>query len=166
METLDLNFGHWATKSGFLTHTELLNNWRPKDNFCFDPISDRQVKKHLLSNSFCAPIFVLFFLYFKSRGQISRVRCAVVTRLPASEKLVPSTLREVACTQHIEIHFFSQEATVINPAIWLCLFAVTVWNFLSLPTVTVTCPQCVCLKGRQLQIKWFEREKERIEILE
>ena len=93
METLALNFGHWVTKSVFLTHTKLLNNWRPKDNFCFDPISDRQEKKHLVSNNFCTPIFVLLFLYFKSRGQISRVRCAVVTRLPASEKLVPSTLR-------------------------------------------------------------------------
>ena len=94
METLALNFGHWATKSVFLTHTELLNNGHPKDNFCFDPISDRQEKKHLVSISFCAPIFVLLFLYFKSRGQISRVRCAVVTRLSASEKLVPSTLKE------------------------------------------------------------------------
>ena len=41
-------------------------------------------------------MFVLLFLYFKSRGQISRVRCAVVTRLPASEKLVPSTLSALA----------------------------------------------------------------------
>ena len=71
----------------------LLNNWRPKDNFRFDPISDRQEKNHLVCNYFCAAIFVLLFLYFKSRGQISRVTCRVVTRLPASGKLVPSTLR-------------------------------------------------------------------------
>ena len=69
METLALNFGYWVTKSVFLTHTELFNNWRPKDNFRFDLISDRQEKSQLVC------------------------RCAVVTRLPASGKLVPSTLR-------------------------------------------------------------------------
>ena len=53
----------------------------------------KRKKKHLVSNNVCAPIFVWLFLYFKSRGQIPRVRCAVVTRLPASEKLVPSTLK-------------------------------------------------------------------------
>ena len=93
METLALNFGHWVTKSVFLMHTELLNNWRPKDNFRFDPISDRQEKNHHACNNFRAAIFVLLFLYFKSRGQISFVKCAVVTRLPSSGKLVPSTLK-------------------------------------------------------------------------
>ena len=50
-------------------HTELLNNWRPKDNFRFDAISDRQAKNHLVGNNFCAAIFVLLFLYFTSRGK-------------------------------------------------------------------------------------------------
>ena len=68
METLALNFGHRVTKSVFLTHTELLNNRRPKDSFRFDPISDRQEKSHLVCNNFCAAIFVLLFLYFKSRA--------------------------------------------------------------------------------------------------
>ena len=53
-----------------------------------------KTKKHLVSNNFCAAIFVLLSLYFKSRGQISRVTCAVVTRLPASRKLIPSTLNK------------------------------------------------------------------------
>ena len=93
-------------KSVFLTHTELLNNWHPKDNFRFDPISDRQEKNHLVCNNFCAATFVLLFLYFKSRRQISRVTCAVLTRLPASGKLVPSTL-----TQNILRIHLSKELT-------------------------------------------------------
>ena len=84
MKTLALNFGHWATKIVFLT---------PKGQLLFWSNLGQTGKKHLVSNNFCAPIFVLLFLYFKSRGQISRVRCAVVTRLPSSEKLVPSTLK-------------------------------------------------------------------------
>ena len=92
METLALNFRHWVAKSVFLTHSKLLNNWRPKDNFRLNPILDIQEKNHLVCNNFCAAIFVLLFLYFKSRGQISCVTCAVITRLPASGKLVPSTL--------------------------------------------------------------------------
>ena len=64
----------------------------PKGQLLFWSNLGQTGKKHLVSNNFCAPIFVLLFLYFKSRGQISHVRCKVVTRLPASKKLVPSTL--------------------------------------------------------------------------
>ena len=67
----------------------------PKGQLLFWSNLGQTGKKHLVSNNFCAPIFVLLFLYFKSLGQMSHVRCAVVTRLPASEKLVPSTLREI-----------------------------------------------------------------------
>ena len=84
-----------ASARTLLKLASLLNNWRPKDNFRFDPISDRQVKNHLVCNNFCAAVFVLLFLYFKSRGQISRVKCTVVTTLTASGKLVPSTLRVI-----------------------------------------------------------------------
>ena len=52
-------------------------------------------KNHLVCNNFCAAVFQLFvllFLHFKSRGQISRVTCTVVARIPASGKPVPSTL--------------------------------------------------------------------------
>ena len=100
-----------VTKSVFLTHSELLNNWRPKDNFRFDPISDREERNHLVCNNFCAAIFFLLFLYFKSRGQISRVTCAVVTRLPAPENWYhrhsgkmtahdPSRLRDFRATRN------------------------------------------------------------------
>ena len=61
METLTLNSGHWVTESVFPTHTELLNNWRPKDNFRFDPISDRQEKNHLVVIIFALPYLICFF---------------------------------------------------------------------------------------------------------
>ena len=76
METLALNFGHWVTESVFLTHTELLNNWRPKDNFLFDPISDRQEKTTLYVINFVPPY--LFYFLIQSRTDRKKTTLYVI----------------------------------------------------------------------------------------
>ena len=102
--------GDFSLESRALSYKKCFSNayWialqlTPKGQLSFWSNFGQTGKNHLVCNNFCAAIFVLLFLYFKSRGQISRVTCAVVTRLPVSGKLVPSTLSfSLLCISHLK----------------------------------------------------------------